>query len=181
MLRAIPGPSGVLELVLVEPSSDDFQAPSQQAVIDVINQIQSVVIPPTASVSTLSNLGNGLDSGTWVWVVSRKRFFSLDKSDSGAAVSGERVSAAGGGMWISHNETSSNFWTQKYVAATPCLINPSTGNDDNDGFTLPLLTFAEFARRMPVVMQSNVVSYQGSANPAASRPNLYPGSAMGRR
>lgn len=122
----------------------------------------------TATRTTLANLvTTGMPNGTLIWVISLKRYYTFDALDAGATILTERIAGFNGGMWVSQDYTSSNFWALTYSAATPCLINPYTGSDDNDGLTAgtALQSFAEVARRCPTIYQPMVITYLGAVSP----------------
>ncbi len=124
--------------------------------------------PATADITTLATLGptTGLANGTLIWVTSRKRYFTLDTTSAATAIAGEIVAASGGGRWITQTYTSSLEWSTQAA----WFINTATGSDDNTGATnvLPLLTWAEFARRVIIAAQPYTVTIAG--NLAATDP-----------
>ncbi len=154
MLRAIPGQDGLLDLVLVEPSADDFQAPSQQAVIDVINQLQSmsvvVTIPAGAGAASYTDLTafnvTGIPNGAWAYITDQDSYWQIVASTFGLRLD-EVIAASDGRRW-SRVMIPSARWTYQ----GNWFYNSTTGSNLNDGNTktTPIKTLDEFCRRLKV-------------------------------
>ena len=125
-----------------------------------------IVVNVLTGLSTVDDLA--IDNGALVWVESRKRYFMLDKLNTDALLDGQVVATkSGAGRWVSLDWTSSIHWAIVYAAV---FIDPAAGSDDNDGLNAgtALKTFAELARRVPVLRQSIAVNYNSATSPAAT-------------
>lgn len=99
-----------------------------------------------ANATTLAALDASLlGDGSRRRITTFKAWFFLDKSGTPrTAVPGLHIAASGGSGWWWVRETIPEpFWQ----AVTDWKISPATGNDENDGTTLPLQTHAELQRR----------------------------------
>lgn len=167
MLRAIPGPAGIAQLILqlLTPNVDDPFAPSEQAIIDVISQIQSggggggggggvagaaITVANEAALTAFNSAA--LIEGTWAYVQSHRSYWVV-RTQAQALVAHEIIaSSQGTRQWVRAVSIPHWSWTQQTV----WFIDPAGGNDENSGATniTGLQTWAEFRRRTLYVTQA---------------------------
>lgn len=134
-----------------------------------------------ASVATLPALNTtypntiGLTNGFPVWVRSRQRFFIFQNIVTPTQDGEVLASTDGLGSWYSQDETTTPYFALVYAPASPCVVDPAAGNDDNDGIFLPLKTMNEFCRRIPKMfapIQCNILSTAPDSDNFVFTPRL---------
>lgn len=152
-LRFVPGTA--------TPDSSDALEPylgvDEQVLVDIINPLVDLVTAgvtvaaPTLAFLSASVNDTELGNGAIVWVVSRRRFFQLEKTSAAALVDGEvAVTKSGNGRWVSLDATTSFTWSQVGTWFVDPANVTNLASDDNDGLSAltPLHTAEELQRRV---------------------------------
>jgi len=142
----------------------------------LVAAVSGAIIPPAANVPALSLIDDTLlANGALVWVTSRKRYFSLDKTSSAALTSGEVVATKSGtGRWVSLDATTSFVWSLQTVWYLDPANASNAASDDNNGLTAgtPLLTGEELQRRLGTLQRTLNGGSTVTVNVLSSGANL---------